>query len=376
MKVGRALVVFLPLAVIACWQGLSAGGTDNTPPKPAKTDSALPDGAIKLTYECDATVAGLVTPRKLVDKVGFQFFSDKSELDIGGKKVPVMGAIVGNRGGFGMDLDGTGMVKPEEVMNVVPGHPMLFRIEQEGKKDYAVVVERCEVTRMENAGMRVSGDYYVAWGWKAVVNKVPIRILDDNLDGKITQDGRDAIAIGNSLCAQPLYKVHQIGNSFYQIDVAEDQSSITCTKIDDPKPYKVSSPLLKKGLLKALVVVDETNGQVFDLVNCKAGIPAGEYKLSYGALATPKDVVVIKPGRDFKAFTVAEGGGELGMGQPLKLLFTARLEGATVKVEPGVTVVGSAGEIYQPAFGSNAGLPRVTLSEGNRVISSQQMEFG
>ena len=373
MKVGRVIVIAGLLFAIAGWQGLQAAGD-----KPAgdKTSSAaLPDGAIKLTYEASAKMAGLLTPKKLVDKLGFQYFDGKGTLDICGKKVAIQGMISGRTTLFGMDTDGSGTIEPNKYQPVT-GKPMLFRIKQEGKKEFAVIVDHLTVTQLTNAGIRVSGDFYAACGLRGMINKVPIRIIDDNMDGKITQDGSDAIAIGNSVCAQPFYKVHQIGGSFYEIKVADDGASLTATKLDDVKPVKLTSKLLKLPALQALVLIDETSGQAFDAVSCKSGIPAGEYSLAYGALGAGNDVVIIKPGKEMKKITVNEEGGDLGLGPKLKLLFGGFVQGTTVHVNPTIEIIGGAGEIYQPDFGSTSGRPVVTLSEGTKVISQKPMEFG
>ena len=373
MKVGRSIAVAILLVAVAGWQGLRAG---DKPAVEKPSPTTLPaDGQAKLTYEASNQMVGIFTPRKLVDKVGFQIYSPKGTVDICGKGVEILGMASGRKTGFGMDTDGNGTVDPTEIQGVT-GKPMLFRLKQEGKKEFAVVVDRCQVTSFSDGQMRVSGDYYAACGFRGMVNKTPIRIIDDNMDGKITQDGKDAIAIGNSVCAQPFYKVHQIGGSFYELTVAEDMTSLSFTKLPDVKPVKLTSPLLKKGQLRALVLIDETTGQAFDAVGCKSGIPAGDYSLAYGALESGKDVVIIKPGKAMKKITVGEGGGDLGLGTPLKLVFSGYTAGDKVQVYPDVQIVGTAGEIYQPDFGSTSGRPVVTLSEGNKVISQKPMEFG
>jgi hypothetical protein len=124
------------------------------------------------------------------------------------------------------------------------------------------------------------------------------------------------------------------------------------------------------------VLIDESTGQAFDAVGCKSGIPAGEYSLAYGALEASRDVVIIKPGKDMKKITVSESGGDLGLGKPLKLVFTGYMAADKVEVYPDVQIVGAAGEIYQPDFGSTSGRPVVTQSEGNRIVSQKPMEFG
>jgi hypothetical protein len=373
MKVGRVITIAALLLAAAGWQGhLSAG---DSPPGAKASPSTPSEGEAKLTYEASDKMVSIFTPRKLVEKVGFQIFSAKGTLNICGKKVAILGVVAGRQVGFGMDLTGKGTVETSELQPVT-GKPMLFRLKQENKKEFAVVVDRCQVTSFSDGTMRLSGDYYAACGFKTMINRTQIRIIDDNMDGKITQDGKDAIAIGNSVCAQPFYKIHQIGGSFYEIKVAKDMSSLTYTKLDDVSPVKLTSPLLKNNILRALVLIDESTGQAFDAVGCKSGIPAGDYSLAYGALEAGRDVVIIKPGKGMKKISVSEGSSDLGLGKPLKLLFTGYVAGDKVEVYPDVQIVGAAGEIYQPDFGSTSGRPVVTQSEGNKVISQKPMEFG
>lgn len=371
---GRFFVAAGLLLALACWQGQAAG--DKPGDKPDATSATSGDNVVKLTYEANEQVAGIFTPRKLVDKVGFQFFAGKGDITVAGKSVALVGVLAGRKEGLGVDTNGNGEVDAKEILAVPRNRTLLFRIKGEGKKEFAIIVNRCELTSMQGGAVRVSGDYYAACGLKGTLGKTQVRIIDDNLDGKITQDGNDAIAIGNSVCAQPLGKVHQVGGAFYELEVNPDGSSLRYTKIEDLKPVKVTSPLLKKGVLRSLVLTNEKDGQVFDLVLCKSGIPAGEYTLAYGALEAGKDVVIIKPGSNTKPISVGEAGGDIGLGPPLKLVFTAFAQAGEVKVQPEVVIVGAAGEIYQPDFGSTNGRPTVTLSEGSRVISRKAMEYG
>jgi hypothetical protein len=237
-------------------------------------------------------------------------------------------------------------------------------------------VDSIQVSKMQGGGTGVWGKYYAASALKGSIDGVPIRIIDDNLDGKITQDGSDAIVIGRSPFAQPLYRIHQIGASFYEIKVDEDGKGLSFGKVSDLKPVTVKSPLLKLGATKALVVADSDSGQAFDLVAAKSGIPAGTYSLCYGVISAGKDVVVIRPGKETEKVTVSESPSTLTLGAPLKVNFDGRLVGNKVEVFPNLTVVGAGGESYDPDFGSTLSRPSVLLMEGTKVLIRQQMEYG
>lgn len=355
------------LVAFASW----AAADEAKPPVGGAADS----GPIKLTADSGPDAVNLLTPRRFAEQGFFNFVSGSGTINIDGQSVAVMGVTKGKIQGFGLDSSGNGTVEPNEFTTIQNGKVVLVMKTPDGKKGKAVLFEDLHAATSTGAPM-LSGRYFTATCLKATINGVPVRILDDNLDGKISQDGSDAIAIGRPLCALPLYKIHQIGNAFYELAVTDDGSSITATKLADMKTIPVKSPLLKLPSMKSLVLADRAKGQCFDVTAARTGIPEGDYVLCYGVLAGGKDVLMIKPGKETESFPIRPGTDTLKLGPPLTLDFTASVAGDKIEVTPSVTVSGIGHELYLVDFGSTIGRPSITIIEGNRILSKDSMAYG
>lgn len=365
----------LVLAMLAC--SLWAEQDADPPKKPATAAEPATTGAanIKLIYNAGPDMASAMTPRRLVGKAGFQSTTGTTSLALFGKDVQVLTGMVNRIGTLGIDSNGNGTVDRSECAQIQRGKPLVMRIKLEDKKEAAVIFQDVEIRTSNNVTI-AQGKYFAACGTKGAIDGQAIRIIDDNLDGKITQDGSDAIAIGRSMFAIPLMKTHQVGSAIYQLEVAEDGLSMTASKVTDAKLIPVKSPLLKVAATKALVLTDAAAGISIDLAGNRAGIPAGNYTLCYGVLSNGKDVVTISPGDKPEKYDVSEDADTLKLGPPLTLTFSARLDGEKINVFPNMEIKGGGGEIYSPDFGSTLGKPVVQLMDETRILSKESMSYG
>jgi hypothetical protein len=220
----------------------------------------------------------------------------------------------------------------------------------------------------------VSCGYVVCGFYHGVHEGTPIRVFDDNLDGVITQDGKDAIMVGRGGAAIPLMKFHQIGNRHCSLEVAKDGSTVTVTPVSSPALGIVETSF-KRGL-KVLAMVD-TQGNSYDLVaSGRTGIPAGSYKLVYGVLSDGSAFTVIKPSDKCPVYEVQAGKiNTLRIGAPLWVSFYASFSKGNVTVSPAVNIYGAGNEEYTFDFSGGTGRPNVLILGGEQPFK-KAMDYG
>ena len=206
---------------------------------------------------------------------------------------------------------------------------------------------------------------------------MPVRLIDQNMDGRYTQDGADAIAIGSSAYALPLLEVHRVGAALYRLKVAPDGSSLTATAEGSAKLGVVATPL-ESAAVDCLVVSDG-KGASFDLkADGAAGLPGGAYKLVYGLLGPTKQPLLMQPPpADATVYTITPGKlNRLRIGPPLGVEFSATFNDNILTVLPAIRVVGAGGEIYKVDFSTEAGRPHVVCLNGAQKLADTAMGYG
>lgn len=344
---------------------------------PLQAWSAEP-GQTKLTYEAGNPVARLLTPVKaLTEGHPFQVQGAQGRISVAGTNVLVGAQHAGNDFAIGMDLDGSGAIDRKELAAVGKTRSVSFdlKIGASGdKKDYSIALTDLRFAVQGNAVAVFMGKALINCCRKGTVNGVEVRILDDNMDGKFTQDGLDAIAIGTSPAALPLRAVHQIGSKICRLEVAEDGSTLTATPLSDVKLGVVDSSY-KTAALKCLILSGKEGA--FDVAaSGRTGIPAGEYKLAYGVLASGQEMVAMVPTTASPTYAIeADKLNTIRIGAPLKVQFAAAYADNKVTVSPAIQVVGAGGERYPMDFNASA-RPHVLFMNGESVLSDNAMEFG
>ncbi|MCP4377463.1 MAG: hypothetical protein GY794_14965 [bacterium] len=351
-----------------------------------KTAPEADKGKVTLTYDSGKTVTCL-TPHWVSGGARVEVKSAMTKVKIAGKSIPAAG-WKGERGNrIGLDANGDGIVDNTEYRNVASGGFVLLT----GKIDDMEMVVRCTnvaIAYDKNKGnvthmrWRMQGLY----GWIGKINSVKIRILDENLDGKYSSNGSDAIQIGTSKLALPFREQHRIGDKFYKLKISPDGSSLEYTKISDPKVGLVNSPFKGKYLLG--LVLDSGHG-AFELNACKrTGMPAGTYTVVYGAVGTPRAPTMLYRDRGAIKYAIqADKKNLLRIGLPLQLVFSSRYEENRNKdtkqvvrkliISPPNRIVGVGGELYGPVIFPNArspkGRPVVMILQGGRTLVKASM---
>ena len=243
----------------------------------------------------------------------------------------------------------------------------------------------CSVTLVDiyvkvraNAVEGFQGSCAVACCHKGTVNGTTIRVLDDNLDGVITQDGQDSVVFGKSRFAMPLGKVHWISDAYYKLDVLDDGAGAGVAKLQNPTPARVEVPI-KGSRLRHLYMIS-SEGDVCDFAaGVRRDVPAGRYRLAYGIVAKGKQAVVMEPDKRALEYEIEVGKvNRIRIGPPAKVQFSTEFAASERKfsVRPVFEIVGSGGEVYDLSYSGGLGRPRITIHSKTKKLLDAAMSFG
>ena len=344
----------------------------------AKTESS---GTIKLTYDA----SGASKARTPAWAAGYNRFSVGSSsslgIKVGGTTVKTSARVSGRNVFLGFDRNGDGSIAKTEWAAIPPTKTMLIS----GKTgDQSYVIRLVDiVARYNKSSATCWGQALIRSSMKGVLGGIPVRILDDDMDGKFTQKvsarGSDAILIGSSNAAVPLRGMHRIGKDLYRLKVSEDGSSIDYERVPDTAVGQVKA-VFPANALQSLVLVGKDSA--FDVrIDGLAGIPAGSYSLAYGVVSRSAATLTFQPGQATPQYNIQDGMiNTLRIGKPVRLDFAAGYEKGKVGLSASmVSIVGSGSEVYGPLNfneGGNIMPPTVTMLNGTRVASSSTMKYG
>jgi len=341
---------------------------------------------VKLKFESGGVVGSIYTPVKLVQR-GIAFSSRDAayaKVSIGGAMRVVAGRWVGDGYMAALDCDGNGKISSGEWARLGSIHrDANFRLKVEGLEadhPYAVRLIDVRVGIRNNQPINISGRALIAGCRTGRLGEIPIRIFDDNLDGRYTQDGRDAIAIGGCPGAMPLWKAHQVGASHYELRVDPEGLDVTLTPLTDLKLGRVAVPL-DAANVRCLFLVDEDSARCYDVRSSgKTGIPEGSYKLAYGVLAAGKRLLVAGGTKESLTYNIEPDVlNVLRFGAPATVTFRARFHQGReqLRVNVPITPYGAGGERYEMRFAGYHpfGDPHVVLANGNAVLSNNYMGY-
>ena len=325
---------------------------------------------IDLTDELSKTSAGIVTPSRLL--AGRNKWT--------GKGVPMTLTVAGHDvmaridpAHFGVDTNRDGAVSTQEreVTRGKDEHIFKIRIEDgpDGQKRYIGVIFK-EVHPSGRSGA-YSGRMAPASCKTATIDGVIVRIYDDNMDGKYTVDGSDAVAIGESAKgAAPLYPANKIGKGFYELAIAEDGSTLTVTPMVNPETALVS---MSTDPDKYITVIITDGTKACDLTQVSEML-SGEYKLLYAAAAGAKNVpIIIIPSDKAVTYDVeANKTNELQFGEPLWVWYSGEMNGMTLRIHR-TKILGAGGEHYLVKYQLNASPGKIAVFKGRKVYIGGMM---
>jgi len=347
----------------------------------AKADEA--QGKVKLTFNSGET-AKCLSPAWAMGGRQIESRSAITRVRIAGKSILATGWVTDAGCQLGLDRNGDGTVSSREQQDVPAAGPAILTIRSDGR----VLALRCVAVYVYYDPNRKAVTYmrwrmHGLYGRTGKIGSVPIRILDENMDGRYGNSGVDAICIGKSRIALPLRTYHKIGKHFYQLRIDNDGSSLEYARVSNVKLGEVKVPMPDKTLLGLVL---ENGTSAFDITKCRdSGIPPGPYYLSYGAMGDPRSPLGFFRRELVKYEVQADVSNILRMGSPLQLAFSSEYrEDKTVNpptrkilVRSPQYIVGCAGEYYGPLsfpnISSEKGRPGVAVLRGNRFLSKAIM---
>ncbi|MDP6542689.1 MAG: hypothetical protein QGH60_01785 [Phycisphaerae bacterium] len=366
----------LTIAVLVTMMLLASTGIARGAPE------AKSSGTIKLTY--DSTGASRArTPGWAMGYNRFSVGSSASRMGIrvGGTTVKTSARVSGKTVYLGFDRSGDGTISKAEWAPIPRSKTMLISGKAAGTSYVIRLVDI--VARYNKTTVTCWGQALIRSSMKGTLGRTPVRILDDDMDGKFSQTGSarggDAILIGSSSAAVPLRAMHRIGKNIYRLKVASDGSSIDYELVADTAVGQVRA-MFPANTMKSLVLVGRDCA--FDVkTDGVAGIPAGPYLLAYGVVSSSATTLTFRPGRGTPQYDIKDGMiNTLRIGKPVRVNFAASYGKGKVGLSASmVSIVGSGSEVYGPldfTKGGNIRPPTVTMLNGRRVASSSTMKYG
>jgi hypothetical protein len=351
---------------------------------PPQVDAAAvpaDSGEVALTAEYGGICARVVTRTEVLRRArSFTVSRGQGWLTIAGQRVRMGATLKGKTARLAVDCNGDGRLSSSEYHRLRrSSESFKVRLKNDGGETltYGLRLRHIVVSRTRGKDTSASGSAYVCSGMKGAINGVPVRVLDDDLSGGFTQDGKDTIAIGRSIAGLPLRKVHHIGEHHYKLEVAADGSKIRFTRMTDVRLGVVRFPI-KSSAVACLIL---TGGdRAYDLkVSGSKGIPAGDYRLGYGVLVSGGKQLALVPTSETPTYPItAEMINTIRIGGPLTLEFSATLSKDRITIYPSMRVLGIGREYYPLLYDSegNTKPPEITFMNGSKRLRRTTMGYG
>jgi hypothetical protein len=330
-------------------------------------------GVATLTYDATGAVAAIFPSKVGKAKIPLTINGTSGSVSICGATVAV--AAVGSpKLGIALDANGDGKIDPGEYKAVV-NDTVAFELELpiDGvKKKVGIVLGNVKEVSNDKGNAIVTAEVYPAGCWKSAVGGTAVKIIDENMDGVITQDGKDSILIGISNFAVPLLTMHEVNGVNYEIKI--DGLKLTSTPVKDVELGAVETGF--KTPPAALILQDVKDGRAYDIKTSVKGIPAGDYQLSYGVVAAGPNgskPLLFSAGPKPTIYTITAGKlNKLRIGD-MKVDFRGSFAADKSQLDmpaSQVSVVGAGGEVYDFKHYGRMPEPKAQVTDGNKVLAS------
>jgi hypothetical protein len=202
-----------------------------------------------------------------------------------------------------------------------------------------------------------------SWGWQrsgywmAMVNKVPVAILDNNNNGIYDENGEDAVSVGLNGYATPLSAVINVGGTLQQLKVEANGKKIWVKefegevgKLDALSGHKSLGKLASAVFQNGQTWIDATSGKEKAMA-----VPTGSWELLGGAVMSATQSAMMRKGNMEPVTVAKDETAKVDWGMGLKIDFDFDVNGGTVNIQvESVHVYGQKGEEYHtftpPAF--------------------------
>ncbi|MEM7561242.1 MAG: hypothetical protein AAF394_19125 [Planctomycetota bacterium] len=255
------------------------------------------------------------------------------------------------------------------------GNDLQFDTDGDGKLDRTVKplfnpTTNVSTTRVIFTGRNAEGEdfkYAVrlrndanGWEWapggamagtiSTVAGPLPIRLIDQNGNGKFDDVGSDAMTIGNSDNAVLLSSTIFAGDDLAEIEYLNQGKAISLKTYEgETAEIDLTTQFESKAVLLSSIIVSEDGKHSFDVgaIQGSVTVPAGTYKLAAGQIGLGKQRVFIEAGQVAPIKLLAGASKELKWGGPIKSEFRFDRVGNQVQFSPdAIWYYGKAGERY------------------------------
>ena len=195
-----------------------------------------------------------------------------------------------------------------------------------------------------------------AWTWAAGgamhgrVGTTPVRLYDQNHNGRYDDYGVDAMIVGRGTVASYLSRAIVTDGTLLELDVAPDGTTVTTRPFSrETGTLDVTTGLRTDAKLLAAIVRSADGAYAFDLAATPGPVtvPAASYEIMTGALGLGRQRVEVTAGRA-EAIDVTPGASTtLTWGGPVDAEFEYERAGEQVVFSPDhIWYYGAAGEQY------------------------------
>ena len=179
---------------------------------------------------------------------------------------------------------------------------------------------------------------------------VPIRIIDQDGNGRFNDVGSDAMVVGASDHATLLSKAIYVGNALQNVEVSDDGNSLTLSAYDGPTAeIDMTTTFNSKAAMISSIIASADNQYSFDVgaIEGTVEVPVAEYRVVRGVLGLGEQRVQILAGR-MQPLELTSGKIKMvDWGGPIASEFDFGRQGGKIEFSPNsVWYYGKAGEQY------------------------------
>jgi hypothetical protein len=179
---------------------------------------------------------------------------------------------------------------------------------------------------------------------------MPIRIIDQDGNGRFTDIGSDAMIVGSGDHATLLSKTIYVGDALHRLDFVNDGKSIKLSAYDGPTAaIDMTTSFNSKAVLLSAVIVSADKQHSFDVggIEGSVRVPAGTYTIAGGSLGLGEHRVQIAAGRMQPLELTSDSSTQFDWGGPIESEFQFARVGDRVQFSPHhIWYYGKAGEQY------------------------------
>ena len=179
---------------------------------------------------------------------------------------------------------------------------------------------------------------------------VPIRIIDQNGNGRYDDVGSDAMVVGSTDHATLLSRTISVDESLHSVELADNGTSLKLSPFSGPtSSLDMGTSFNSKAVLLSAVIVSADKQHSFDVGAFEGAVtvPAGTYTVVGGQLGLGEHRVQIGAGRMKPLQLKPDASEEFDWGGPVASEFQFARAGDKVQFSPNhIWYYGKAGEQY------------------------------